>query len=176
MTSYKHYDLEYCLTINVQAAKRRFVFFLTLISTMCLIIFLGGEEPGYGHEVAALYTTVGIIGGVLLLFDKINHIRAVGFILCSSIFAHALAEGVEVLYDVHSEPLGVWLTTLVWFAFGYSFAVNWSVMIEPYFEGYRQLVIEEKTLRSSLRPEKNPICIECINSHKRSAHRVRGNH
>jgi hypothetical protein len=153
-------DLEYCLTIDVLSAKRRFVFFLGLIGSLNILSFFYNRELDLGYVLVNTYSLVGVIGGVLLLIDKIKNIRSVGFILCSCIFMHATLELTDLFFD-HDNTIAIWLSSLIWYAFAYSFTVNWAVIIEPYFEGYQQLIWEESWLLSSLRQKKSPLCIGC---------------
>lgn len=156
MSSLRHYDLEYCLTINVQSAKRRFIFFLSLVGGLAALTFLYDQEPRYGYNIVSIYAAVACFAGILLLFEKTKYIRTVGFLLCSSIFIHAVVQLGELLYESHGDTTGIWIGALVWFAFGYSFSVNWNMLMEPYFIGYYSFL---KTDRKKSR------CIGC--SHRK---------
>lgn len=146
----KDYDLEYCLTINVHQAKRRYIFFLSLVGVLALLTLFYERQPNYVYDAVAIFSGISVCLGLLLYFNKLPHIRLVGFLICSSIFAHALAHLGELFYEQPNDAIAILITSLVWFAFGYSFSTNWTLLIEPYFMGYQYFSID-----------KGPLCLGC---------------
>lgn len=148
----KDLDLEYCLTVNIQQARRRYIFFLSLVGALGLLSLFYDQNPSYAFDIVAIFSGISVCLGLLLYFNRIQHIKVVGFIMCSSIFMHAIVHLIELLYDGHPDTIGVLITSLVWFAFGYSFSTNWTMLIEPYFIGYQLFAGGKK---------QSPRCLGC---------------